>query len=189
MVYNKNSKNKSKNFVLSMVAILVIFICSTYFIQANRDVDTESLSSGVDDKTSKVKNNNYETKDRQYTANQNSNKLSKEDIFKLIEISASNNFDTAYVKEVEGYSDYYFVFVTQDGFALSTMDYDMSNYEQKSAYNEMKSNFQNLCMTYNKQLKENDVDGEFVLSLLNDLNTENALLTTTENTVLYSAYE
>lgn len=150
-------------------------------------------SENTDEKSDDIKEDEVaedtaaeDTVTKQENKAEKSSKLSKEDVFKVIEISAKGNFDTVDIQEREETPGLYYVMVTKNGFAQSTYGAKGTNSKE---YNDMKNSFQALCAQYNDALEQNNIEGAFVVCLMNDLNKDNVLFMTTETTVISSAYE
>ena len=122
---------------------------------------------------------------------QEKQKLDEDTIINMIEITLKRNFDDADIKKTttENGETFYNVRIVMEGFARSTFNTNMNSSKAKKSYDKMVKNMQDLCKTYNKLLVDNGLCGNFIINIMNDENTKNVLLMTTENTVIYSAYE
>ena len=122
---------------------------------------------------------------------QEKQKLDEDTIINMIEIILKRNFDDADIKKTttENGETFYNVMIANKGFAMGTFNANMNDSKTKKAYNKMVKGIQDLCKRFNKLLVENELEGEFVISIVNDLNTEKLLFVTTEDTVIYSAYK
>ena len=118
-------------------------------------------------------------------------KLDEDTILDTAEISLKRKFDYADIKKMttENGETFYNVMIAQKGFVMDTFNININDSKTKKTYNEMVKSIQNLCKILNESLVENELEGEIIISIINDLNTENVLLMTTEDTVFYSAYE
>ena len=122
---------------------------------------------------------------------QEKQKLDEDTILNMVKIILKRNFDDADIKKTttENGETFYNVRIVKEGFARSTFNTNMNSSKAKKSYDKMVKNMQDLCKTYNKLLAENELEGEFCISIVNDVNTENVLLTTLEDTVIYSVFE
>ena len=122
---------------------------------------------------------------------QEKQKLDEDTIINMIEIILKRNFDDADIKKTttENGETFYNVRIVKEGFARSTFNTNMNSSKAKKSYDKMVKNMQDLCKACNKLLAENELEGEFCISIVNDVNTENVLLTTLEDTVIYSVFE
>ena len=116
-------------------------------------------------------------------------KLDENAIMAIAKAASQNNFDNVDIKKTTNGSTLYNLLITSKGFAQSTLNYNPNSSKAKKAYDKVVKNMQDLCKTYNKLLAENELEGEFCISIVNDVNTENVLLTTLEDTVIYSVFE
>ena len=122
---------------------------------------------------------------------QEKQKLDEDTIINMIEIILKRNFDDADIKKTttENGETFYNVRIVNKGFAMGTFNANMNDSKTKKAYNKMVKGMQDLCKRFNKLLVENELEGEFIINIMNDENTKNVLLMTTENTVIYSVFE
>lgn len=116
-------------------------------------------------------------------------KLDENAIMAVAKAALKNNFDNVDIKKTTNGSTLYNVLITSKGFTQATLHYNPNSSKAKKSYDKMVKNMQDLCKTYNKLLAENELEGEFCISIVNDVNTENVLLTTLEDTVIYSVFE
>ena len=116
-------------------------------------------------------------------------KLDEGAIIAMTEAVLKRNFDDAVVKKTTDGAILYNVLITSKGFTQTALSYNPNDSEAKAAYDIIVENMQDLCKACNKLLIENDLEGEFCVSIVNDVNTENVLLTTLEDTVVYSVFE
>ena len=116
-------------------------------------------------------------------------KLDENAIMAVAKAALKDSFDNVDIKKTTNGSTLYNVLLTSKGFTQATLHYNLNDSKTKKAYDKMVKNMQDLCKTYNKLLAENGLEGEFCISIVNDVNTENVLLTTLEDTVIYSAFE
>ena len=122
---------------------------------------------------------------------QENQKLDEYTILNMVEIMLKRSFDYADIKKTttENGETFYNVMIANKGFAMGTFNANMNDSKIKKDYNKMVKTIQDICKELNKLLVEKELEGEFVISVVNDLNTENVLLMTTENTVIYSVFE
>lgn len=120
---------------------------------------------------------------------QEEQKLEEGAIIAMAEAVLKRNFDDAVVKKTTDGAILYNVLITNKGFTQAALSYNPNDSEAKAAYDIMVENMQDLCKTYNDLLAENDLEGEFSISIVNDTNTDNVLFTTLEDMVIYSAFE
>ena len=116
-------------------------------------------------------------------------KLDENAIMAIAKAASQNNFDNVDIKKTTNGSTLYNLLITSKGFTQATLHYNPNSSKAKKAYDKVVKNMQDLCKTYNKLLAENELEGEFCISIVNDVNTENVLLTTLEDTVIYSVFE
>ena len=116
-------------------------------------------------------------------------KLDENAIMAIAKAASQNNFDNVDIKKTTNGSTLYNVLITSKGFTQTTLHYNPNSSKAKKAYDKVVKNMQDLCKTYNKLLVDNGLCGNFIINIMNDENTKNVLLMTTENTVIYSAYE
>ena len=109
----------------------------------------------------------------------------------MVEIILKPNFDDVHIKKTtaENGETFYNIMIANKGFARATINANMNDSKTKKSYDKMVKNMQDLCKTYNKLLVDNGLCGNFIINIMNDENTKNVLLMTTENTVIYSVFE
>ena len=116
-------------------------------------------------------------------------KLDENAIMAIAKAASQNNFDNVDIKKTTNGSTLYNVLITSKGFTQTTLHYNPNSSKAKKAYDKVVKNMQDLCKTYNKLLVDNGLCGNFIINIMNDENTKNVLLMTTENTVIYSVFE